>query len=98
MNNKYRYPVYSVTSCPKDAANWETAARRRNCSFDDVKPINRYMCVPNQEKTEFLEFCYDQIRPMVQPGKYFLYFYERSISNPSSSKNNNRNFTIPYFN
>nr|XP_034331315.1 uncharacterized protein LOC105339020 isoform X4 [Crassostrea gigas] len=68
MKNKYRYPVYSVTSCPTNAANWETAARRRNCSFDDVKPINRYMCVPNQEKTEFLEFCYDQIRPMVQPG------------------------------
>lgn len=57
-----------------DAANWKTAARRRNCSFDDVKPINRYMCVPNQEKTEFLEFCYDQIRPMVQPGKYFYIF------------------------
>lgn len=68
MNNKYRYPVYSVTSCPTNATKWETAARRRNCSFDEVKPINHYMCVPNQEKTEFLEFCYDQIRPMVQTG------------------------------
>lgn len=51
-----------------DAKDWETAARRRNCSFDDVKPINRYLCVPNQDKTEFLEFCYDEIRPMVQTG------------------------------
>lgn len=69
-----------------DATKWKTAARRRNCSFDDVIPINRYMCVPNQEMTEFLEFCYDEIRPMVQPGKYL---YECSIVRTPSSRNNN---------
>lgn len=70
MNNTYRYPVYSVTSCPTNATKWETAARLRNCSFNEVKPINHYMCVPNQELTKLFEFCYDQIRPMVQNGKY----------------------------
>lgn len=94
MNNKYRYPVYSVTSCPTNAANWETAARRRNCSFDEVKPINLYLCVPNQEKTEFLEFCYDEIRPMVQPGKYSS---ELSLPFSSSFKNIYESLTIPYF-
>lgn len=96
MNNKYRYPVNSVTSCPTNAANWETAARRRNCSFDEVKPKNLYLCVPNQEKTEFLEFCYDEIRPMVQPGKYTC-SYKHSLPFPSFFKNINENVTLPYF-
>lgn len=94
MNNKYRYPVYSVTSCPTDATKWETAARQRNCNFDEAKPINLYLCVPNQEKTEFLEFCYDEIRPMVQPGKYS---YELSLPFSSSFKNIYESLTIPYF-
>lgn len=60
-----------------DAESWKAASRKRNCSFDDVKPLNRYLCVPNVEKTELLEFCYDQIRPMVQSGKYL---YEQSTA------------------
>lgn len=96
MNNTYRYPVYSVTSCPTNATKWETAARRRNCSFDEVKPKNLYLCVPNQEKTEFLEFCYDEIRPMVQPGKYTC-SYKHSLPFPSFFKNINENVTLPYF-
>lgn len=60
-----------------DAESWKAASKKRNCSFDEVKPLNRYMCVPNVEKTELLELCYDQIRPMVQSGKYL---YEQSTA------------------
>ncbi|XP_061176059.1 serine/threonine-protein phosphatase 6 regulatory ankyrin repeat subunit A-like [Saccostrea echinata] len=66
MNSRYRYPVFPVTSCPLNTTDWNSSARRRNCSLDDVR--NRYLCVPNQQKSVLLEFCYDEVRPMVQKG------------------------------
>jgi hypothetical protein len=68
MNDGYRYPVYPMTSCPLDSVAWELASNRINCSRD-ASMKNRYICVPNQRKTRLLEFCYDEVRPLVQPGK-----------------------------
>nr|XP_022291880.1 uncharacterized protein LOC111103131 isoform X2 [Crassostrea virginica] len=64
MDKTYRYPVFPVTSCPANAVDWKQAAMQRNCSLTGVR--NTYMCLPNQEKTTLLEFCYDEVRPMVQ--------------------------------
>lgn len=77
-----------------DAESWKAASKKRNCSFDEVKPLNRYMCVPNVEKTELLELCYDQIRPMVQSGKYL---YEQSTAPiPLPPKKANPHYIVSY--
>ncbi|XP_078322460.1 uncharacterized protein LOC144622056 isoform X2 [Crassostrea virginica] len=64
MDKTYRYPVFPVTSCPANAGDWKQAAKQRNCNLTGVR--NTYLCLPNQEKTTILEFCYDEVRPMVQ--------------------------------
>ncbi|XP_078322458.1 uncharacterized protein LOC111103131 isoform X3 [Crassostrea virginica] len=64
MDKTYGFPVFPVTSCPATAVDWEQAAKQRNCSLTGVR--DTYLCLPNQEKTTLLEFCYDKVRPMVQ--------------------------------
>lgn len=63
----YRFPVTRVSACPQDSTAWKLASERRNCTQDESSR-NRYICVPNENKTHLLEFCYDQIRPRVQEG------------------------------
>jgi hypothetical protein len=63
----YKFPVTSVSACPQDSSSWKLASNRRNCTQDSSMK-NRYICVPNEKQTRLLEFCYDQIRPLVQKG------------------------------
>lgn len=49
-----------VNNCPTNLTEIEIASNRLNCT-NDIYGNNRYICVPNFEKTSLVEFCYDGI-------------------------------------
>lgn len=55
----YRFKVYPVEKCPLNATEFETAARRRNCTEK-----TRYLCAPDENLTSLIEFCTDQRRSL----------------------------------
>lgn len=48
----YRFPVYSTEFCPRNQAEWNERSSAINCNV-----TNGYMCVPNENLTQLLEFC-----------------------------------------
>uniref|UniRef100_A0A8W8NV67 Uncharacterized protein n=1 Tax=Magallana gigas TaxID=29159 RepID=A0A8W8NV67_MAGGI len=67
--DEYVYPVYTTEVCPKNLTEWQERSSAFNCN-----KTNAYMCVPNENITELLEFCYSgpQIR-IVKGLCMFLY-------------------------
>lgn len=59
----YSFPVYSTRICPKNEAEWNKRSSALNCS-----ELNGYMCLPNQQLTELLEFCYRERLIWIQDG------------------------------
>lgn len=49
----YEFPVYSTEFCPRNKTEWNERSSAINCNAS-----NGYMCLPNKELTELLEFCY----------------------------------------
>lgn len=49
----YEFPVYTTEICPRSLTEWHERATALNCTKS-----NAYMCVPNENITELLEFCY----------------------------------------
>ncbi|XP_061193693.1 uncharacterized protein LOC133201921 [Saccostrea echinata] len=49
----YIFPVYTTTSCPRSQSEWRNRSSTLNCTKS-----NGYMCIPNENITELLEFCY----------------------------------------
>ncbi|XP_052692345.1 uncharacterized protein LOC128170606 [Crassostrea angulata] len=49
----YEFPVYSTKYCPRNETEWNQRFSAINCTKD-----NGYMCLPNENITELLEFCY----------------------------------------
>ncbi|XP_052695771.1 uncharacterized protein LOC128174201 [Crassostrea angulata] len=49
----YEFPVYSTKSCPRNATEWNERSSAINCTED-----NGYLCLPNENITQLLEFCY----------------------------------------
>lgn len=59
-----------VEICPKNATEFETAARTRNCSGN-----GRYLCAPDRNLSNLIEFCTDTKRSLFEKGiKKFLRF------------------------
>lgn len=54
-NYSYRFNVYPVDECPNNRTEFETAAKRRNCTGN-----TRYLCAPDKYLTSLIEFCTDQ--------------------------------------
>lgn len=54
LNISYRFEVYPVCNCPMNKAEFEAAAKRRNCSKN-----KRYLCAPNRDLSSLIEFCTD---------------------------------------
>ncbi|XP_061190276.1 uncharacterized protein LOC133198150 [Saccostrea echinata] len=67
MHARYRFPVTNVDYCPTTIDSRNSAADRLKCPLDQNKNPS-YFCVPNQEKTTLLEFCYDEFLGLVQNG------------------------------
>nr|XP_034334849.1 uncharacterized protein LOC117692007 [Crassostrea gigas] len=59
----YKFPVYSTQLCPKNETEWIKRSSDLNCTEH-----NGYMCLPNQDFTELLEFCYTEPKVRIQKG------------------------------
>lgn len=71
----YKFPVYSTQSCPKNQTEWIKRSSALNCS-----ERNGYMCLPNQNFTELLEFCYSERLIRIQEGKYTYFFKAKNLA------------------
>lgn len=49
----YEFPVYTTEFCPRNMTEWQERSSILNCFKS-----NTYMCVPDENITELLEFCY----------------------------------------
>nr|XP_034322226.1 uncharacterized protein LOC105333531 isoform X6 [Crassostrea gigas] len=67
----YEFPVFSTESCPRNNAEWNERSSIINCTQS-----NGYTCLPNENFTELLEFCYVYPRILITKG-ICLYLYKR---------------------
>lgn len=58
-----------MDECPKNKTEFETAAKRRNCTVN-----TRYLCAPDKHLTSLIEFCTDQKRSLYEKGGIALSF------------------------
>lgn len=59
----YKFPVYTTEICPRNQTEWKKRSSALHCT--DFKG---YMCVPNEDFTSLLEFCYSSFKIAIQPG------------------------------
>lgn len=60
----YEFPVYSTEYCPRNETEWKERSTAINCSDK-----NGYVCLPNDNITELLEFCYTIPFIWIEEGK-----------------------------
>ena len=63
MGNGHR-----VRDCPRDEKEWQKASKRLNCTGDVLSTKNKYHCLPADNFTTLLEFCYTRTRAQVIKG------------------------------
>ena len=61
----YRFPVYATEFCPRNKTEWEARSSEFNCNTDN----SSYACLPNENITELLEFCYPLQIISIESGK-----------------------------
>uniref|UniRef100_A0A8W8IHY2 Novel STAND NTPase 3 domain-containing protein n=2 Tax=Magallana gigas TaxID=29159 RepID=A0A8W8IHY2_MAGGI len=59
----YKFPVYSTEFCPGNESEWNKRSSVLNCN-----KTNGYTCLPNENFTELLEFCYTAPFIWIQEG------------------------------
>nr|XP_034329406.1 uncharacterized protein LOC105338860 isoform X2 [Crassostrea gigas] len=59
----YKFPVYSTEFCPGNESEWNKRSSTLNCN-----KTNGYTCLPNENFTELLEFCYTAPFIWIQEG------------------------------
>lgn len=64
MLDGYEFPVYTTEFCPRNEPEWNERSSAINCTED-----NGYLCLPNENVTELLEFCYIYPFILIQEGK-----------------------------
>lgn len=50
----YKFPVFSTEFCPRNQTEWNKKSSAINCNR-----TNEYMCVPNVNLNQLLEFCFE---------------------------------------
>lgn len=64
----YKFPVYSTPFCPGNESEWNKRSSAISCN-----KTNGYTCLPNENFTELLEFCYTQPWILIEEGiKYHI--------------------------
>lgn len=71
--------AHRVSHCPRDEKEWQKASKRLNCSDDVTSPKNRYHCLPIDNLSTLLEFCYNRTRAQVIKGTRALFFDKKAI-------------------
>ena len=69
----YQFKVYPVHICPGNKTAFETAAEKLNCT-------GRYLCAPNKDLTNLIEFCTDRQRSLFLQG---IFYITHSLSAPT---------------
>lgn len=64
----YKFPVYSTKHCPRNKTEWNQRSSAINCTKD-----NGYVCLPNENITELLEFCYTYTFILIQEGSHMVH-------------------------
>lgn len=59
----YQFPVFQTESCPRNEIEWTGRSSVLNCTKS-----NGYMCMPSENFTTLLEFCYSQGKVAVENG------------------------------
>ncbi|XP_052703932.1 uncharacterized protein LOC128180109 [Crassostrea angulata] len=80
----YEFPVYSTKKCPGNQAEWINRSSAINCTEK-----NGYMCTPNENFTDLLEFCY--IYPRILVKEDLCLYLDKRVSRVNSY--NCRKFT-----
>lgn len=62
----YKFPVYTTASCPKNKAEWLMRSFVLNCTDQ-----NGYMCIPDENITVLVEFCYTKNVQAIPKGKKY---------------------------
>lgn len=65
----YAFPVFTTEVCPRNLTEWQERSSAFNCN-----KTNAYMCVPDENITELLEFCYSLPQIRIVKGIYILYY------------------------
>ncbi|XP_078322841.1 uncharacterized protein LOC144622140 [Crassostrea virginica] len=73
--------AHRVSHCPRDEKEWQKASKRLNCSDDVTSPKNRYHCLPIDNLSTLLEFCYNRTRAQVIKGLCMVYVERKNILN-----------------
>ena len=60
----YKFPVYTTESCPRNETEWDERSAVFYCQGK-----SSYACLPNENITELLEFCYPLPRIAIHQGK-----------------------------
>lgn len=60
----YVFPVYSTDFCPRNETEWKERSTVLNCTEQ-----KGYTCLPNEQFTELLEFCYTDPWILIEDGK-----------------------------
>uniref|UniRef100_A0A8W8JDP6 Uncharacterized protein n=1 Tax=Magallana gigas TaxID=29159 RepID=A0A8W8JDP6_MAGGI len=61
--DRYKFPVNTTVSCPRNQTEWNERSSAINCTQG-----NGFLCLPNEELTELLEFCYFDHRILIEKG------------------------------
>lgn len=64
----YLFPVFLTQMCPKNETEWNERFFAINCTAS-----NGYMCLPNENFTQLLEFCYTEPRIWILKGTKSFY-------------------------
>ncbi|XP_052710878.1 ankyrin-1-like [Crassostrea angulata] len=59
----YKFMLYTTESCPRNQTEWSERSSAINCTEG-----NGYLCLPNEDLTELLEFCYFDHRILIAKG------------------------------
>lgn len=62
----YKFPVYSTKFCPGNQTEWNERSSAINCS-----ERNGYLCFPNENFTQLVEFCHTLPFIWIQEGKCY---------------------------
>ncbi|XP_078328067.1 uncharacterized protein LOC111114566 [Crassostrea virginica] len=93
----YEFPVWTTKSCPRNKTEWDDRSSLFNCNEE-----SSYVCLPNENFTELLEFCYQhQVLPIekgiclyLRKDDSKLYWYNCSHFQQGCPTENYRGSTI----
>lgn len=71
LQDGYAFLVYTTELCPRNKKEWKERSVALNCNES-----NAFMCLPNENFTELLEFCYKKSRIRIQEG-ICLFLYKK---------------------